>query len=93
MNARRIPRPAPLSRSLSEGMGTGYIGSQMGSSTSISVSTESGSRERVKRQKGMGLSVFVPRPGGSGWGEELKSPFEHKPSGSGSGVLGDAEKI
>lgn len=48
----------------------------------------------IKRQKsngGPGLSVFVPRPGGLGFGrgarfggDELRSPFEHKPASTGA---------
>ena len=46
-------------------------------------------RPMSKRQRGGNapdLSVFVPRPGAKSWVDQLKSPFQHKPAGSGSGA-------
>ncbi|ORX34728.1 hypothetical protein BD324DRAFT_652987 [Kockovaella imperatae] len=84
-----IRRPTPLSRSYSEGMHpppTIPLRSHAHASTLISVGLGSTRLHGnlmgpiAKRQKGNngGLSVFVPRPHGSLWSEELKSPFEHR---------------
>ena len=89
-----------LSRSLSDGMipPPGSLAASLPQSLSLSKLTidsdfkTSGDRENtlarpmVKRQRSNApeLSVFVPRPGGRNWSDELRSPFEHKPAGSGT---------
>jgi len=90
--ARPAATSAGLSRSLSEGMV-----SPLPQAFSIArlACVEAGldaasghglARPMNKRQKSNtpDLSVFVPRPGGRNWVKELRSPFEHKPAGSGA---------
>jgi len=91
--ARRA-RPATLSTGLSRSLSEGMVSPSHASSIARLAKLDSGldadaghclARPMNKRQKSNTpeLSVFVPRPGGRNWAEELRSPFEHKPAGSG----------